>query len=333
MNDVQETGASGPVDVFEARRRFMVIGMSLCVLIAFWIGLNIVLSGIARPYFPKGAPSWLVMLLSSGPLYLVAMPLASTVFARVPVLEVRRFPLGVKEFLGLLVACFPIMYVGSAIGSGLGTLIFGDHATNRVGELVLHSDPWVNALFVVVLAPFFEEWMFRKQIIDRTRRYGEGVSILLSALAFALFHMNLYQFFYAFGLGLVFAYAYMRSGRLRYPVALHMIINACGSLIAPWLLSMTGSAADKMLKGTMSESEMTRMLETNPAFLAFGLYAVAMLVLTIVGLVVLVRGVRRLEFYTAPEELPAWTGVQVALCNPGMAVYALLTIVLGIWMG
>ena len=32
-------------------------------------------------------------------------------------------------------------------------------------------------VFGVILGPIFEEWMFRKQIISRTRRYGEKLSI------------------------------------------------------------------------------------------------------------------------------------------------------------
>ncbi|MBT1173480.1 CPBP family intramembrane metalloprotease [Bifidobacterium sp. MA2] len=324
---------AGPGNVFVAQRRFMVMGVGLCVMVAVWIGLNILISGAVAPYFPHGAPSWVLMLLSSGPLYLVAMPLASTVFARVPRLETRRFALGAREFLALLVACFPIMMVGNMIGTGLSSLISGGQSTNRVTELVLHSSPWVNALFVVVLAPILEEWVFRKQLIDRTRRYGERVSILLSAFAFALFHMNLYQFFYAFGLGLVFAYAYMRSGRLRYPIAMHMVINACGSVLAPAVLSLAGDSAGALVGGSMSDAELARMAATDPAFLLIGLYSLAMMALSIAGFVAIVRHARDLEFYTAPEELPVWTGARVALLNPGMVVYVLLTVVLSVWAG
>lgn len=331
MNEWMGNG-NGNVDVFAARRRFALVGVALCVMVAVWIGLNIVLSGVIRPYFPHGAPSWVLMLLSSGPLYAVAMPLSMIVFARVPRLRVRRFGFGVREFLTLLVVCFPIMIVGNVIGSGLASALSDGQATNRVSELILHSNPWVNALFVAVLAPCFEEWLFRRQIIDRTRRYGERVSILLSAFAFALFHMNLYQFFYAFGLGLVLAYAYMRSGRLRYPVAIHMIINTCGSLVAPAILSLAGDAATDIAGGSVSDAEMMRMAESNPAIMLIGLYGMAMLALTVVGLVLLVRNVRRLEFYTAPEELPAWTGARLALLNPAMIVYVILTVVLSVWV-
>ena len=54
---------------------------------------------------------------------------------------------------------------------------------------------------------------------------------------FALFHLNLFQFFYAFGLGLMFGYVYMRTSQLRYSIVMHMIINFNGSVLAPWVLS------------------------------------------------------------------------------------------------
>ena len=46
--------------------------------------------------------------------------------------------------------------------------------------------------------------------------------------------MNVFQFFYAFGLGLMFGYVYTRTSRLRYSVAMHMLINLNGSVLAHW---------------------------------------------------------------------------------------------------
>lgn len=341
MSD-QQTRLTAPTPsrpfFLEAHRRFTLIGIGLCVTIAVWTGLNIILSGLLSPYFPDGAPTWLILLLSSGPLYLIAMPLGVVVFRRVPALRTRTFTLGGKRFWKLLVACFPITIVGNIIGTGLSGLAPGGEATNRVSDIVTQSNPWVNVLFVVLLAPLFEEWLFRKQIIDRTRRYGERTAIVLSAFAFALFHMNLYQFLYAFGLGLVFGYAYMRTSRLRYPVVMHMVINASGSLIAPGILSLVSSGggdADALAGGTMGEAELARVAESNPIAMVgvalLGLYAMVMVGLAVAGVVIICRDARRLEFYDPPEQLPKWYGARLAFLNPGMAVYVVLTVMLGLW--
>lgn len=342
MTPSQTSQSGDPYRPFfmEAHRRFTLIGVGLCVMIAFWVGLNIVLSGLLRPLFPGpgGVPMWLSMLVSSGPLYAVAMPLGLSVFSHVPALKAREFKLGAKRFWTLMIACFPIMMAGNIIGTWLSGVVSGGTATNRVSEMILHTDPWVNVLFVVLLAPFFEEWLFRKQIIDRTRRYGERTAIVLSAFTFALFHMNLYQFFYAFGLGLVFGYAYMRTSRLRYPVIMHMVINASGSLVAPGILKLIsagGGDVAKMMSGSAGEAEMMRVAEHDPVammgVMLLGLYGVLMVLLVIAGVVLICVNVKRIEFYDPPEQLPKWYGARLAFLNPGMAVYILLTVVLGLW--
>lgn len=49
--------------------------------------------------------------------------------------------------------------------------------------------------------------------------------MVLSALAFALFHANLYQTAYAFVLGLVFGAVVLLTGSIRDTILLHMLIN------------------------------------------------------------------------------------------------------------
>ena len=66
-----------------------------------------------------------------------------------------------------------------------------------------------------------EEFIFRKMVIDRIWQYGEKIAVVTSALIFALFHINLFQFFYALGIGLIFAYVYLRTGKLRYTIIMH----------------------------------------------------------------------------------------------------------------
>ena len=71
----------------------------------------------------------------------------------------------------------------------------------------------------------------RKRVSDQAAAEQQRkADIVFSALMFGLFHMNLYQFFYAFLLGLVFGYVYLRTRRLRYTVFMHMSINAIGGV-------------------------------------------------------------------------------------------------------
>nr|WP_226805713.1 type II CAAX endopeptidase family protein [Bifidobacterium eulemuris] len=314
---------------FVAHKRFSTVGVALSVMLAFYVGLNIVCLGILWSMFPDGYPSWAGMLASSGPLYAVAMPLCVLAMGNVPVLRTKRFDLGAKRFVTLLLICFPVMYLGNIIGTVLSSLISGGQSTNQVAEAILDSDPVSLFVFAVVLAPIFEEWLFRKQIIDRTRRYGEKTAILLSALTFALFHLNLYQFFYAFGLGLVFGYVYMRTSRVRYSMIMHAIVNFCGSMLPRWVFSLVDPS---LLTGELSESELMRMAVDPPAGLFIvGLYGMALIVLVIVGVVLMITNRRKLEFYTTPEQLPDGLGARTAFGNPGMVVFIIFALSLTVW--
>ena len=84
-------------------------------------------------------------------------------------------------------------------------------------------------LFMVVLAPIFEEIFYRRVVIDRLRRYGDIPAIIISGLMFGLIHGNFSQFFYAAFLGMVFGAVYVYTGKLGYSVFLHMLINFMGS--------------------------------------------------------------------------------------------------------
>ncbi|MGF2525999.1 CPBP family intramembrane glutamic endopeptidase, partial [Ralstonia pseudosolanacearum] len=102
---------------------------------------------------------------------------------------------------------------------------------NSVQSLLMEDNIPLKMLFAVILGPLFEETVFRKFLIDRTKRFGGRTAVILSAVAFGLFHGNLNQFFYATMLGLVFGYVYLNTGKLRYSIVLHMLINLMGGII------------------------------------------------------------------------------------------------------
>ena len=51
----------------------------------------------------------------------------------------------------------------------------------------------VQAVFATLFAPVFEEYLFRKVIIERTKQYGERFTVIYSALVFGLFHGNIQE--------------------------------------------------------------------------------------------------------------------------------------------
>ena len=86
---------------FVAYRRFSIVGVALAIMVAFWIGLNMLATGALHQFAGNDVPTWAVLLASSGPLYLVAMPLSMLVFTRVPAISTRQFAMKPGEFIPL----------------------------------------------------------------------------------------------------------------------------------------------------------------------------------------------------------------------------------------
>ena len=149
--------------------------------------------------------------------------------------EINSNKLTIKKFIVYIAISLTLMWIGNLIGLTiteiLGNLIQSEIA-NPIVETIDSSSIYTNLLLMVIMAPIFEEIIFRKLLIDRTIKYGKGVSILLSALIFGLFHGNLNQFFYAFIIGGFFAYVYIKTGKIIYTILLHLTINFFGSIIS-----------------------------------------------------------------------------------------------------
>ena len=317
----------------QTRRDFSRIGASLCLMVVIWYALATVLEGaLYAAVGGKGeAPNWVTYVGSGVPLYLIAMPIAVMLMGKSTVIETRKFDMKPGLFFKLLLMCLPMMWAGSVFGSMLSMVLSNGEATDRVADLAMQTNIW-NVVFLVILGPIFEEWMFRKQLIDHTRKYGEKTAILLSGLAFGLFHMNLFQFFYAFLLGVMFGYIYMRTSKLRYSTAMHMIINFNGGVLAPWILTRVDlDQLDKVSQAAENGNvaAMEQWASQNATGLAIMLvYFLLYGAVILAGFVLLIRNFRKAEFYIAPEELPRGTGARTVYGNVGMITFIVLTVLL-----
>ena len=248
------------------------------------------------------------------------------VLRKLPAQAPEKSKLGLDRFLMFLPICFCLMYGGNIIGNVLSSLLSGGTAENAILDYAMDTNP-LKVLVLVILAPLLEEYVCRKQIIDRTRQYGEKTAVVLSAVVFGLLHQNLFQFFYAFGLGLVFAYIYTRTGRLRYSVILHSIINFMGSVVAPWILSLVNPDAFVGADPSASpEQVMALMREVLPGLLLTLLYSLFLLGMSIAGLVLLVVRSKRVIWKDSPEQLPQGTAVKTVYLNVGMILYILICV-------
>ena len=252
------------------------------------------------------AASQLILnLVSALSFYGVGIPVFYLIVKTIPAVHAQqKLRMRVDEIMTWAVISLGGMYLFNYFSVWLNEVISifkGSPVINPVASAT--ENIWVTILFSVILAPFFEELVFRGMILNRLKPYGEKMSIFFSALLFAMFHGNLYQMFYAFAIGCAFAFVALRTGHIGYTVGLHMFVNLCGGVIFP-------------------------LLATSKWELVIGLMGIFVIVLMISAIVLF--AVNFYRFRRLAPGLPVFgkTKVRLALCNPGMAVYATATLVL-----
>lgn len=234
----------------KGRRAYSRLGLAVLVLFAVYLVASYALMYAVAYLLPDIYNQWwFTWVLNLVPLYCFALPAFflclrgvekgahnESYVSRGMVYTKPKFHFG--HWCLFAVVGFGLMYVGSLIGNGIMSWMSeqtGYDYQNSLSSLSDNSPWWMILLGTVIIAPIGEEFMFRKLLIDRARRYGDGVAILVSALLFALFHGNLFQFFYAFFLGLIMAYMYTLSGKLYWSIGLHIFANFMGMMAIPKL--------------------------------------------------------------------------------------------------
>ena len=104
------------------------------------------------------------------------------------------------------------------------TAITGEYVEDPVTSLQLDS-PGMMFVLSVCVAPVAEELIFRGLLYRALAPYGGKAFVLISALLFALVHMNPPQIPFAFVIGLFFAYVMYRTGNVLFPILFHFITN------------------------------------------------------------------------------------------------------------
>lgn len=305
-------------DLKAAKKQFSRLGLGAFMILAVAAVLQLAAAYIAGVVYPNGdGPSWLLWVYTFAPMYLAAVPAGLLIMRKVPAMPPKKHSLRVVQIVIAFIICVFMMYTGNLIGvlvTSLLQMAFGLVSENPLLTYVADDALWLRILIMVILAPIIEEYIFRKQLIDRMNVYGEGLAVVTSALMFGLFHGNLSQLFYAFALGLVFGYVYLKTGRLRYSVGLHMLINFLGSVLAPALLSGINLT-------TLDEAELTdpaAWTAISAQLLPFAVYVLGMIGLVLAGLVLFCVKIRDVSFAPTEMELPKGAKFKTAYLNIGM---------------
>lgn len=101
-----------------------------------------------------------------------------------------------------------------------------DYFSNAAQESLLAARAAVQLAGLGLLVPLAEELIFRGLIYERMKRFfSVKVSVVLSALLFALYHGNPIQMIFAFPMAVALAVVMEHGGSLLFPVLFHMGAN------------------------------------------------------------------------------------------------------------
>ena len=311
----------------DSKRYFSIFGFAAFLLMVMsyvsHYAIGFLLAHFAPQLLQNAIVNELASILS---LYGIAFPIFYLVLRRLPRGVPAASEMGAKNWWKGLCIAFAFMTAGSYVSNFIISIfdsLMGESLINPVQTMTEGRSFWVNLIFVAVVAPILEELLFRKVTCDRLLPLGEGYAIILSAVLFGLVHGNFFQFFYAAGVGLLFALVYVKTGKIRYTVVYHCLINLMGGVIAPWIMErvspfMTEEGIARLME--MLENDPLAMMSVWQLYLLpLMLYEGVFLAATICGIIFFIRGIKKLRV-TEGLLPPAKEGrVANVFCNVGVA--------------
>lgn len=307
----------------EGAKQLAVIAVVFLSSIAFYfMGIDTD-SAVGSVYFGLG----LTLIV----IYFVGFPLMYAMMKNRPTQppERKKMPSG-KIFLYFFM-CLPLVFAGGMVSTIIDSfmdLIFGvGTGGNPASEIIEASQSLTQVIFmlvlVVILAPIFEELVFRKLLIDRLRQYGKWPAIVMSSIAFGLFHGNVAQMVYAAFVGLILGVIYERYGNVWHVIILHFLIN----FFAAVPITIFGVLEQR---GILTEETMEY---------AEGALGLLMLSMAAVGLAFLIIELNKKEklpqdrqLYISPEGMLLKTeaplGWRASLTAPGMVMYYIVAAII-----
>lgn len=251
----------------------------------------------------------IMLAASMVPLYLLGYPITFWLIktgGEKRIIEKHEMKPG--QFILTFMMSYGILILGNMVGLGvtLGIgFLKGEEVVNPLMAVLDGVNIWISSIYIVLLAPVFEEYLFRKLICDRVVKYGQGTAVVVSGLMFGLFHGNFNQFFYAFFIGSFFAFIYVKTGKIGYTIGLHMIVNFIGSVAGGLLLQNVD-------------------MESAAGMIVYALYALCVYGIAIAGIVLFLVNRSKMRLDAGEIVIGKERWFRTVLGNVGMIIYIVL---------
>lgn len=297
------------IEVMETKMQkkdFSSLGLRMLIGAVLITAVQLISQGAVLGNKPEWADNFnIVLAVTMVPLYVIGYPVTFLIMKKSDAYRIEKHKLGAGKFILAFMMSYGLMILGNIIGlaltAGIG-LLKGEPVDNALLSVITEGNVWISAIYTVLLAPVFEEILFRKLICDRIVQYGQRTAIIVSGLLFGLFHMNFNQFFYAAFLGGFFAFIYVKTGNLKYTIGLHMVVNFMGSVVGGLLLQNV----DLMEVSGMA---------------VYAVYSMFIYGIGITGLVLLLINRSKMKAEEGEIVIEKGNWFKTVILNPGMILY------------
>lgn len=203
----------------------ILVGCQIVPIIIYSMILNVVAPDLLTN-------TWFGIFIPTVLSYIIAIPFVLLLFKKTPNIDQKPnlepiSPLYTSMWFVATLAISLILSVSMNLLSAMISEKLGLALTNPL-EAVMNGSILPSLLLLLVIAPIIEEYIFRWVLYKKLAAYGGKTYVLISAMLFALFHMNLFQTFYTFVLGLFLAYLTYRTGKIAWSILCHFVFNFLG---------------------------------------------------------------------------------------------------------
>lgn len=156
------------------------------------------------------------------------------------------------------------------------------------------ASAWYLFFTLVVIAPVFEEFIFRGVLMDALKPYGNGFAIFVTGILFGLYHGNFSQLFYTAVIGIALGYIGNVTNSVFATTIIHAMFNSISGILL--LLMTTPSVQEYVMSGSTEAIPDGDMI----VIVFFGLFMVSAIALILAGIVCAVVKIRQIRKYKVP---------------------------------
>lgn len=318
------------------RKTFSSCGWSVLLLMGIWMGLTLGVSVVAGIIEGLGDSGLIVLQTSPMDIYmkyyliinevtlLVAVFIASLLLKTKEPVKVEKRGVAFGKFLMLFPICFAISTAGNLISNTISMFSGSAEEIDELTQILSSTNVWIAFICTGIVAPIIEELFFRKMLIDRLRPHGEMVCLIVPSLFFALFHQNVGQLFYTFGLGLLFSHLYYHSGRCSLTIILHAVFNTIGTI--PILFYDTIFELEDALYLVIDGAASPEILyEFIVPIIIYLVYALVLFALAITGIILICTNYKKIKISKSESVLSPAEQRAVFFKTPGIIISLIVT--------